>query len=223
MLILELLKGQIDIASFIIFGLAIVLGITLHEFAHALAAEKLGDPTPRLLGRLTLNPLSHLDPIGTIMIFLIGIGFGKPTPFDHFNLRNVKRDSAIISVAGAVANIIMAVVLSLPYLIAFLTNHVTPLLTIIYSDYISIPIYLNIILAIFNLIPIAPLDGFKVLGGLLPKDWYLDWQQMERYGPVILIFLLLLNFTGWPIITMLIFIPSKFILSILLPGLLTIY
>src|SRR3989337_3544916 len=99
MLILQLLQRDPVIALAFIVGL--VFAISIHEFAHALSAYRLGDPTAKLAGRLTLNPAAHLDPIGTIALLLVGIGWGKPTPFDPFNLRNVKRDSALISVAGA--------------------------------------------------------------------------------------------------------------------------
>lgn len=216
MLLFQLLQNQIDIVSFLIFAVAIVVGITIHEFAHAASADRLGDPTARLAGRLTLNPTAHLDPLGTVMILLVGIGFGKPTPFDPFNLQNIKRDSAIISVSGAAANFFLAILLSLPYLVAALTGNLSVAFTTVYN-YLSVVIFLNIILAVFNLIPIAPLDGFKVLAGFLPKGWYYDWQQMERYGPVILLLLIALNFLGFPILSTLIFKPSETILSLLLP------
>src|SRR4030065_855174 len=120
MLILQLLQRDPMVALAFILGL--VFAITIHEFAHALIAYRLGDPTAKLAGRLTLNPAAHLDPIGTIALLLVGIGWGKPTPFDPFNLKNVKRDSALISVAGAGSNLLFAILLSLPYLVAYFTN-----------------------------------------------------------------------------------------------------
>src|SRR3989344_4785860 len=91
----------------------LLIAITVHEFAHAFSADRLGDPTPRLQGRLTLNPLAHLDPLGTIMLFLVRFGWGKPVQFDPFNLRNPRRDAAIISLAGPLANVVLATISSL--------------------------------------------------------------------------------------------------------------
>jgi Zn-dependent protease len=198
LLFLNIVQGQLpyilgklltDPIIGIVIIIALVIGITIHEASHAFIAYRLGDPTAKLTGRLSLNPLSHLDPIGSIAIILIGIGWGKPTPFDPFNLRNIKRDSALISVAGAVSNFTLAIILSLPYLIANFTQNLNPVINTIYY-YLSPIIFFNILLGIFNLVPVAPLDGFKVLAGLLPRDWYQDFMQMERYG----IFILLLLF-----------------------------
>src|SRR3989344_3645133 len=179
MLILNLLQANPLVALTFIAGL--VFAITIHEFAHGFVAYRLGDPTAKLAGRLTLNPASHLDPIGTLALLFLGFGWGKPTPFDPFNLRNIKRDSALISVAGAASNFILAGALSLPYLIAHFTGAVNPQLQVIYN-FVYPFIFFNVILGVFNLIPVAPLDGFKVLGGILPKDWYHDFMQTEQYG-----------------------------------------
>lgn len=176
-------------ASFI---LGLVVGITIHEASHAFVAYRLGDPTAKLEGRMTLDPRSHLDPVGTVALLFLGFGWGKPTPFDPYNLRNIKRDSALISVAGAASNFILAVLLSLPYLIAYYTQNVSGPLAQSYS-YLAPIIWLNVILGVFNLIPIHPLDGFKVLAGLLPRNWYQDFIQMEKFGIFILLILL---FTG---------------------------
>lgn len=210
MLVLELLRTNPPVALAFIVGL--ITAITIHEFAHALVAYRLGDPTAKLAGRLTLNPAAHLDPIGTVALLLIGFGWGKPTPFDPYNLRNVKRDSALISVAGAASNFILAAAISLPYLIAYFTGNLTPQITYTYRI-ISIVIWINLILGVFNLIPIHPLDGFKVLAGLLPKEWYRDFVQMERYGIFILLFLLLTGAIGkiiFPIVSAL--------FNLILPG-----
>lgn len=176
-------------ASFI---LGLVIGITVHEFSHALSAYRLGDPTAKLEGRLTLNPASHLDPVGTIMLLVAGFGWGKPTPVEPYNFRNIKRDSAIVSAAGAICNFALAIAVSSPYLIAYYTGNLNQGIANIYY-YLSPFIWINLILGVFNLIPVAPLDGFKVLAGLLPRTWYEDFMQMEKYGIFILIILL---FTG---------------------------
>src|SRR3990167_11261471 len=99
--------------EFIIVAVLLVIAISIHEFSHAYAADHLGDPTPKLAGRLTLDPRAHLDPIGTLLIFIVGFGWGKPVPFDPFNLRDPKRDSAIISFAGPLSNLLMAILASI--------------------------------------------------------------------------------------------------------------
>lgn len=213
MLIIQLLQINPLIAIAFIAGL--VFAITIHEASHAYLAYRLGDPTAKLAGRLTLNPASHLDPIGTLALLLVGFGWGKPTPFDPFNLRNIKRDSALISVAGAFSNFLLAILLAIPYLIAYFTGNLN--LTLVgFYQIISIVIWLNLILGVFNLIPVAPLDGFKVLAGLLPRDWYHDFMQTERYGIFILLLLLISGFVGrilFPIVSSL--------FALLVPGLST--
>lgn len=195
------------------FIAGLVIGITIHEFSHALIAYRLGDPTAKLEGRLTLNPQAHLDPVGTLMLFLAGFGWGKPTPVDPYNLRNIKRDSALVAIAGATSNFILATLVSLPYLIAYHTNNLNPQLANLYI-YLSPFIYVNLILAVFNLIPIHPLDGFKVLAGLLPKKWYEDFVQMENWGILILLVLLVTGTIGRILLPI-----TSLILGFLLPGL----
>lgn len=193
--------------------IGLIAGITIHEFSHALVAYRLGDPTAKLEGRLTLNPMAHLDPVGTVALLFIGIGWGKPTPFDPFNLKNVKRDSAFISAAGAVSNLALAFAISLPYLFAYFFHMLNPTLNLVYL-YLSPIIFFNVVLAVFNMIPVAPLDGFKVLAGLLPKDWYRDFIQMEKYGIFILLMLLV---TG--LVSKILFPITSTIFSSLIPGL----
>lgn len=170
--------------AFLFFALALVIAITIHEFAHAYAADKLGDPTPRSQGRLTLNPLAHLDPLGTLALLLIRFGWGKPVQFDPYNLRNPKRDAAIISLAGPASNLVLAAILSL-----ILYNF--PPSTMLNALF-SILIQLNIILAVFNLVPVYPLDGEKILSGLLSPRLAAEYQSiMRQYGTIILILMLL--------------------------------
>lgn len=209
-LIFSLLQSNPLVALSLIVGL--VAGITVHEFAHAFVAWRLGDPTAKIAGRLTLNPASHLDPLGTIMLLLVGFGWGKPTPFDPFNLRNIKRDSALISAAGAASNLLIATLLSLPYLFAYFSGNLTPGFVYFYQT-ISVVIGINVILAVFNLIPVHPLDGFKVLAGLLPRDWYRDFMETERYGIFILLLLMVMGAIGRIILPI-----TSFILRFLLPG-----
>lgn len=190
----------------------LVAGITIHEASHAYVAYRLGDPTAKLEGRMTLNPMAHLDPVGTVALLFIGIGWGKPTPFDPFNLRNIKRDSALISAAGAASNFALALLISLPYLFAYWLHMLNPTLNTIYL-YLSPIIFFNIVLAVFNLMPFAPLDGFKVLAGLLPREWYADFMQMEKYGIFILLLLLVTGAVG-----QILFPITSSIFGLLIPG-----
>lgn len=169
--------------EFIVKALIFVVALTIHEFAHAYTADKLGDPTPRSYGRLTLNPLAHLDLLGTLAIIFIGFGWARPVPFDPYNLRNPRRDSMFIALAGPASNLILAVILSI--ILRFI-----PLSLI--STIISYLIVGNISLAIFNLIPVYPLDGEKILGGLLSPEMYREYAQiMAQYGTIILVLMLL--------------------------------
>lgn len=175
--------------SAIIFFCLLLITIAVHEFSHAKIADHLGDPTARLAGRLTLNPLVHLDLFGLLFLFFFGFGWGKPVPFDPFNLKNPRKDAALISLAGPMSNFIVAI-LSSVFLKLFILFRLSILLTI---GKIFLPtfILLNLLLGIFNLLPIAPLDGFKIVGGLLSQKQAEEWYQLERYG---IIFLLLFIF-----------------------------
>lgn len=169
--------------DFIINAIAFIIALTIHEFSHAYVADKLGDPTPRSYGRLTLNPLAHLDPLGTLAIIFIGFGWAKPVPFDPYNLRNPKQDSMLIALAGPASNLILAIILSLVIKI------IPP--TII-SDILLYIMMGNIGIAIFNIIPVFPLDGEKILIGLLPDTLATEFQNiMRQYGTIILVLMLL--------------------------------
>ncbi|OGK25521.1 hypothetical protein A2954_04660 [Candidatus Roizmanbacteria bacterium RIFCSPLOWO2_01_FULL_37_12] len=164
---------------FFVYLIALLVAIAVHEFSHALAADYLGDPTPRLAGRLKLNPFVHIDGMGLLFLLFFGFGWGKPVSFDPFNLKNPRRDAAVISLAGPISNFILAIVLSLA-------------LSLTSAHFLLAPmISLNIILGVFNLLPIHPLDGFKIVGGLLSDEKAREWYQLERYG---IIFLLMLIF-----------------------------
>lgn len=197
--------------AFLFWILALVVAITVHEFAHAYSADRLGDPTPRLQGRLTLNPLAHLDPLGTLMLLLVRFGWGKPVQFDPFNLENPKRDAALISLAGPASNLILATLASL-----FLRISPISLITLI-SLILQPLIILNVVLAIFNLLPIHPLDGFKIVGGLLSRDRHKEWQQLAPYGIFILILFLLPLTSSGPLIIRIIEPPIELLLNLLLP------
>lgn len=175
---------QNPLAFFILFP-GLLLSITIHEFAHALAADKLGDPTPRHQGRVTLNPLAHLDPIGTLMILLTSFGWGKPVEFDPYNLKNPTRDTALIALAGPVSNLVLAFLLSLVIRLGVL-----PQVWMESACYLIL--YINVSLAIFNLIPVYPLDGSKILLAILPPQTAYEFELfMHKYGFIVLLFLIL--------------------------------
>lgn len=189
-----IMKGDYLNALIVILSRAFVVFccLPLHELAHGLMANKLGDNTAKLQGRLTLNPLAHLNPLGTIMIFLFGIGYAKPVSINANNFKNPKRDMAITAIAGPLANVALAFVFNF---IAYLVRAVLPLgnftYAIIWFFYFAAQI--NAVLAVFNLLPIPPLDGSKVLAAVLPYKTYVKYMQYERY---IMIALMILLFTG---------------------------
>ncbi len=173
----------------------ILLALTFHEYAHAYMAYRYGDDTARQSGRLTLNPLRHLDPLGTIMIFIVHFGWAKPVPVNPSRLKNPKKDMLWISAAGPLANMILALASGL-LIRVLLTIGVTPdrhtaigllFLMVIMS------LQINLALAIFNILPIAPLDGSKILFALLPVRYEKLIYFLERYGPFILIGLIIFS------------------------------
>lgn len=169
---------------FLIWALSLVIALTIHEYAHAKVSDTLGDPTPRANGRVTLNPLAHLDPLGTILILVVGFGWGRPVEFDPYNLRNPKRDTALIALAGPASNLLLATILSIALNIFALPFILNSLFVIL--------ITMNISLAIFNLVPVFPLDGEKILKGFLPTELAVEYDHlMRQYGTLILILLLL--------------------------------
>ena len=191
---------------FLLWGASLIVAVTIHEFAHAWMADHLGDPTARLQGRLTLNPLAHLDPLGTLAILIAHIGWGRPVPVDPYNLDNPKRDSMLISLAGPVSNFILAVILSL------IAKFLIPQLTILFIPFIS----LNVGLAVFNLLPIPPLDGSKVISGLLPHDWAQQYENATNQMGILLLLLFLVPFGGRSLAAMIILPIINWILRLLL-------
>ena len=170
-----------DPIQFWSFIVAVVLGITVHEFMHAYVAHRLGDDTARLLGRMTLNPLAHLDLLGSLFLLLVRFGYGKPVPVNEARLRGSFGISAV-SLAGPVTNLVLATICAIPLRLGSAD--------VLGSDYKtvlgSIVLY-NCLLFVFNLIPIPPLDGSRVVYGLLPPRQQYSWRTYEQYGPFILL------------------------------------
>ncbi len=195
----DLLKVSVTLfAAFLgsVIG-ALLIGITFHEFCHCLTAYALGDPTARNMGRLTLNPKAHLDPAGALFILLIGFGWGKPAPVNPYRLRiGPKAGMTVVAAAGPLSNLVIAGLAGFPIHAGILPWH-TPF--IVYNSalhwtrqdylglFLSSTVIFNIILALFNLIPLAPLDGFRIAVGILPRELSEAVASLEQYGMVILL------------------------------------
>ena len=194
----------------------VLLAVTFHELAHGWVAYKLGDPTAKEAGRLTLNPIKHLDVLGTIVFFVTRmIGWAKPVPVNPFNFRNPKRDMAWVAVAGPAMNILLAagftillkVLLIIPLNPASSLVHVLMPLALMFKAGIII----NVGLAIFNIIPIPPLDGSKILEGVLPMEAAIRYAKLERYGFIILILLILTHVVDYIVFPVIRVITSLFL------------
>lgn len=203
------------ILSRLIPFLCLIIAITVHEFFHALAADKLGDPTPRSFGRLSLNPLAHADLFGTFLLPLMSaftgiptIGWAKPVPIDPFNFQHPKKDETIVSLAGPLSNLSLALICS------FLVRFFSPLS--LAGNILFYLILINVSLFIFNLLPIPPLDGSKVFLNLLPPQSYAKWSEtFDHYGIVLLlIFVFLPVSNGRSLINLIMFPTVNFILRL---------
>lgn len=198
-------------AFFVFFGAvvtALLLGITFHEFSHAFAATRLGDPTPRYRGRLSLNPLVHLDPVGTILLFLAGFGWGKPVEVNPRLMRgDPKTNMALTAAAGPISNLVVAGLAGLPIkldIVPWRSPFNLQTLAHWSADdylglYLSSIVIFGAILAVFNLIPLFPLDGFSVAVGILPRDLSQSFEELRAWGPGLLLLILfgIPFFTGY--------------------------
>jgi Zn-dependent protease len=184
----------LDIATLISRAIVLLVAFTIHELAHAYTADYLGDPTPRRQGRITLNPLAHLDPFGTIMLLISGFGWAKPVMVNPLNLRgNYRTSMAIVALAGPLSNVLMAVLFAIPFRLGLMqasmgSGGVIPSPASLLTQFV----FINVVLALFNLIPVPPLDGFKILQGVLPAEMAYQLRPLEQYGFLILILLIFL-------------------------------
>lgn len=210
------------IVSLILSFLLFFIALTVHEFSHAYVADKLGDPTSRLQGRLSLNPLRHIDMFGTIILPLMLIlshtglvfGWAKPVQIDPFNLKNMRKDSAIIAAAGPVSNLVFAVILSIVLrLLTFF--HLSNFFLI--GFILSLLIQSNVLLGLFNLFPVYPLDGYNIVGGLLSRERAAEWDGLRRYGFIFLI-LLMIPMGGSSMLSNILQPVASFLLRLFIPS-----
>ena len=174
----------------------IILGLSLHEFAHAWMSDRLGDPTPRRQGRLTVNPLAHIDPLGFVALLLVGFGWGKPVMIDAGYYKHRRRDEFLVAIAGVTMNLIIAVILSFPakaLMNMYYSSGSALVENIFYIVYYAVSI--NVCLMVFNLIPCPPLDGWNIVTQIFRLDRYSWWYKVYQYGTYILLGLIILNIT----------------------------
>ncbi len=182
--LLSLLENPIDL---VYFAVALLLAITVHEFSHAWVANYLGDTTAKKAGRVTLNPLAHLDPLGTIMLLLVRFGWGKPVPINPNNFKNPRLGSALTALAGPTSNFLLANLLAIIFKFSNLSGTAI-------GAFLILAIYMNLVLMVFNLLPIPPLDGSKFFALFFPA---LDNPKYEVYGPFVLIAFILVGGTAF--------------------------
>ncbi len=228
-LLLDDPSGFLRLAVLVMF--ALLTAITIHEFSHSLVATSLGDNTSRQLGRLSLNPIRHLDPGGTLMLLVVGFGWGKPVPVDQHNLRG-PLGMTLVAAAGPLSNLALAFLAAIPVKLGLLSWSGLTLGRANYvlaggmrealSDVFSMVIFFNLLLAVFNLIPVPPLDGSKVVGGLLPRSMAEGYARYERLGPLLLLLIIFFDFVLgfgllWrvigPIVSLLVYLATGYRLA----------
>jgi Zn-dependent protease len=180
-----------DLRSLLLNIPGILFGFTIHEFAHAWTAWKLGDDTAERQGRLTLNPLAHLDPMGTLLILFAGFGWARPVPINPANFRHPRRDDVLTTVAGPASNLLTAGVLALAFRLVPYGGADSVSST--FSELLYRAVYFNLLLCFFNLVPIFPLDGARIVRGLLPLNQAFAFSKLEPAGPLILLAIIALG------------------------------
>lgn len=216
---------NINLATFVSRAITLIIAFTIHEFAHAWTANNFGDSTPRINGRLTLNPLAHLDPIGSLMLLLVGFGWAKPVPVNPYTLRQ-RAPSALmwVSLAGPLSNFLLALLAAIPFQLALVTRYdvltafstqsaILPTLARFLFDFMTI----NLVLALFNLIPLPPLDGDKIADFFMPDSWRRVTAKIRPYGPMVLIVIFMVGpYLGVDLLGWIIRKPLYFLMNILI-------
>ena len=169
-------------------ALTLVIAFTVHEFAHAFVAYKFGDPTAKKQGRLTLNPVSHLDPFGTLLIFIAGFGWARPVPVNRFFFKKPRLAGILVSAAGPASNLIMVCIAFIIWYGLMRAGAASSLPSFV-KEFLDLFIQLNVVLFIFNLLPFPPLDGYRIVEDLVPRDWRAKMTQLESYGSLIFLIL----------------------------------
>ena len=220
--LLDFFRGDLKAIDLIIYILSItyvcLCATPLHEFAHAFVAVKLGDDTPKLRGRVTINPMAHIDPLGFLMIFLFGFGYAKPVEVRARNFKKPKRDMAIVALAGPLSNFIQAFVyllISAIFSVVLIITGIAPLEYI--CMFFTFAALINIRLGVFNMIPVPPLDGSRLLTAVLPTKVYFKIMQYERYISIGLMLLLFTGVLSWPLSIISEFVYNIFEFIIFLP------
>ena len=206
----------LDAPTLISRVLTLLIAFTIHELAHAVTALQLGDDTAQRMGRVSLNPLVHLDPIGSLLLIFAGFGWAKPVPVNPYNLRNGPHiGMAMVAAAGPISNLLMALIGAIPFRLGLLplfggsTSRILPTPSGFLLEFVS----LNLVLMLFNLIPVAPLDGSKILRGFAPREWDGALATLEQWGPFLL---LALVFLGSGILSAIMGPPLRFLYSVIL-------
>jgi Zn-dependent protease len=210
----------LDAATLIARAIVLLVAFTVHELAHAVTADRMGDPTPRRMGRISLNPLVHLDPFGTIALLIAGFGWAKPVMVNPMNFRmNPRTGMAIVAAAGPISNLVMALLFAIPIQLGLVTlvpsfgNSILPS----FSELIFQFVWINLVLAFFNLIPIPPLDGYKILIGILPPEMGYRLMPLEQYGFLILLgAIFILPMLGIDVVRWLVWVPASAVMSVLM-------
>ena len=209
------------VEQYILIIPSILMALTIHEYAHAWMANRFGDPTSKMLGRLSFNPFVHLDLIGTLMLFIVGFGWAKPVPVDIRYFSNPKRMMFWVALAGPLSNMLLALTAGLLIVFFSSSNFMYNQNTAIFGNILVYSLQINLALAFFNMFPIPPLDGSKILRGILPHKYNSFLNQLEQSGPFILIGIIIFGYlTGFSIIWLVISPLINFFSKIFTFGLL---
>ncbi len=206
----------VNIREIILLVPVILIALTFHEFAHALSANALGDPTPKQMNRLTLNPLAHLDPIGTILLFIAHFGWAKPVPVNPYFFRKPIRDMGIVAISGPASNLLQALIFGMIIRVLLAGKGIGGIFYDFILAFSILAIQINLILSFFNLLPLYPLDGSRILRWVLPSEYHETVAWLESYGPVILIMIFAFEWVfNIPIFSFILFLPVRYMAQLI--------